>query len=142
LAWRRRADARALELDPPADLVAVLGPLPEDRRTRQAWRTAAGQVDGYRRAYGIPASRRAEHGWGVGRVQELDGYPTRGHGRVQRRQAGGRGQAERGDQLTGLLGPEPTGDLRQRRAWLAARTAVARLRERTHDRSDREREAG
>jgi hypothetical protein len=72
LAWRR-ADARALELDPPADLVAVLGPLPAECKARQAWRVAAGQVDGYRRAYGMPGFRLAEHVWGRGR---------RGAGRV------------------------------------------------------------
>jgi hypothetical protein len=60
-----------------------------------------------------------------------------------RRPARGRScHGERDDRLAELLGPEPTGDLRQRWAWQAARTAVARLRERTHIRDDRKREAG
>jgi hypothetical protein len=143
LAWRGRADTRALELDPPADLVAVLGSLPADRKARQAWRTAASQIDGYRRAYGSPESRLAKHVGRGGAAEKVDGWSTRGRAPVQRRQARGRGrQRERDDLLIGLLGPKPTGDLRQRRAWQAARTAVARLRERTPGRGDREREVG
>jgi hypothetical protein len=41
-----------------------------------------------------------------------------------------------------LLGPQPTEDLRQRRAWQAARTTIERYRERTGSRDGREREAG
>jgi len=41
-----------------------------------------------------------------------------------------------------LLGPQPTEDRRQRRAWQAARTTVERFRERIHGRDDRERDAG
>jgi hypothetical protein len=51
LGWRQRADARALELDPPADLVAAFGPMPTERRAQAAWRATVGQVDGYRRAW-------------------------------------------------------------------------------------------
>ncbi len=143
LAWRRRADAHALELDPPADLVAVLGPLPADRKGRRAWRAAASQVDGYRRAYGIRGLRRAEHEGRAGTAGDRGERPPGGQARAERRQARGRGrQAERDDRLTELLGPEPTRDLRQRRAWQAARTTVERLRDRSHDRGDRDREAG
>jgi hypothetical protein len=53
LGWRHRADAWAIELDPPVDLVAAFGPMPTERRAQAAWRAAVSQVDGYRRAWGI-----------------------------------------------------------------------------------------
>jgi conjugative relaxase-like TrwC/TraI family protein len=60
LGWRRRADARAIELDPPADLVAAFGPMPTERKAQAAWRAAVGQVDGYRRAWGHRPARVGE----------------------------------------------------------------------------------
>jgi conjugative relaxase-like TrwC/TraI family protein len=63
-AWRRRVDQRALALDPPGWLLAELGPVPTDPRERAVWRTAAAELDGYRRAYGLDHDRPAEHGWG------------------------------------------------------------------------------
>jgi hypothetical protein len=115
-------------------------PLSARRGRRGAWRPARSTATGAPTA--CPGS-----GWlnmcGAGAAGERDGWPTRGRGWVPRRQPSGRGrQVERDDRLAELLGPEPTGDLRQRRAWQAARTAVARLRERTHVRDDREGEAG
>ena len=49
-AWRRRVDQRALALDPPAWLLAELGPVPSAPRERAVWRVAAAELDGYRRA--------------------------------------------------------------------------------------------
>jgi hypothetical protein len=63
-AWRRRVDQRALALDPPAWLVAELGPVPSDPQERAVWRTAAAELDGYRRAYGLEHARPAKHAWG------------------------------------------------------------------------------
>jgi hypothetical protein len=63
-AWRRRVDQRALALDPPSWLLAELGPVPSDPHERAVWRTAAAELDGYRRAYGLDHDRPAEHGGG------------------------------------------------------------------------------
>jgi AAA domain len=63
-AWRRRVDQRALVLDPPGWLVAELGPVPTDPRERAVWRTAAAELDGYRRAYGLDHPPLAKHAWG------------------------------------------------------------------------------
>jgi conjugative relaxase-like TrwC/TraI family protein len=63
-AWRRRVDQRALALDPPGWLVAELGPVPSDPQERVVWRTAAAELDAYRRAYGLNHDRPAKHGWG------------------------------------------------------------------------------
>jgi hypothetical protein len=153
LGWRRRADARALELDPPADLVATFGPMPEDRKGRAAWRAAVGQVDGYRRAWGIEQARSAKHeGQGereapagtapVEDREDRQARPTSDPARQQRRPARHNRRAHRDDRVAELLGPQPTEDLRQRRAWQAARTTVERFRERIHGRDDRERDAG
>ncbi|HEV8653848.1 MAG TPA: hypothetical protein VG276_31735, partial [Actinomycetes bacterium] len=143
LAWRRRADTRALELDPPADLVAVLGSLPEDRMARQAWRAAAGQVDGYRRAYGIDKSRQAEHEGRAEPAAALSERPVGGQPGVASPLPRNQGHhVKRDDRLAELLGPEPRGDLRQRRAWQAARSTVERLPARVRGRDDCEREAG
>ncbi|HZA83735.1 MAG TPA: AAA family ATPase, partial [Actinomycetes bacterium] len=59
-AWRGRVDQRALVLDPPTWLVAELGPVPADPQERQVWRTAAAELDGYRRTYGLDHDRPAE----------------------------------------------------------------------------------
>jgi hypothetical protein len=149
LAWRRRADARAIELDPPADLVAAFGPMPTERKAKAAWRAAVGQVDGYRHAYGIDKPGLAKHKGQhereevrkepAGPVEDREARP--GSDRIQQEQRSARHQ-RRARQDDELLGPQPTQDLRQRRAWQAARTTIERLRERTHNRDDREREAG
>jgi hypothetical protein len=147
LAWRQRADARAIELDPPADFVAAFGPMPTERKAKAAWRAVVGQVDGYRRAYGINQPGLAKHE----RQREREEVckepartmPVEDH---EARQGSDRTRPERRagreEQLAGLLGQQPTEDLRQRRAWQAARTAIERFRERTHGRDDREREVG
>ncbi len=44
LSWRRRADARVLELDPPADLAAAFGLMPAERKAQAAWRAAVGSI--------------------------------------------------------------------------------------------------
>jgi AAA domain len=65
-AWRRRVDQRALALDPPGWLLAELGPVPADPRERAVWRTAAAELDAYRRAYGLDHPPLAKHpggGW-------------------------------------------------------------------------------
>ncbi len=153
LGWRGRADARAIELDPPADLVAAFGPMPTERKAQAAWRAAVGQVDGYRRAWGIEALRLAKHPEQSEReevskepagmsVEDREATPTSERTRQERRLARHERLAGRNEQLAGLLGPQPTEDLRQRRAWQAARTTIERFRERTHSRTDREREAG
>jgi hypothetical protein len=61
-AWRRRVDQRALALDPPAWLLAELGPVPTDPQERRLWRAVAAELDGYRRAYGLDDDRPAKHG--------------------------------------------------------------------------------
>jgi hypothetical protein len=63
-AWRRRVDQRALVLDPPAWLVVELGPVPVDPQERAVWRTAAAELDAYRRAYGLDHDRSAKHAGG------------------------------------------------------------------------------
>jgi hypothetical protein len=78
-AWRStasRQQIRALEPDPPADLVAVFGPPPEDRKGRETWRVAVGQVDGYRRGYGIEQARLAKHGVRSERGEPADATPA------------------------------------------------------------------
>jgi ATP-dependent exoDNAse (exonuclease V) alpha subunit len=64
LGWRGRVDQRALVLDPPGWLVAEVGPVPSDPRERAVWRTAAAELDAYRRAYGLDHPGPAEHGGG------------------------------------------------------------------------------
>jgi conjugative relaxase-like TrwC/TraI family protein len=174
LGWRRRADARAIELDPPADLVAAFGPMPTERKTQAAWRAAVGQVDGYRRAWGIDRPGLAKHEGGSEReevpkepagtsaedrqatpisareevskepdaravVEDRQATPIKEQAARERRSAR---QERRAGGAEELLGPQPTKDLRQRRAWQAARTTIERFRERTHSREDHEREAG
>jgi conjugative relaxase-like TrwC/TraI family protein len=151
LGWRRRADARAIELDPPADLVAAFGPMPTERRAQAAWRAAVGQVDGYRRAWGIDRPGMAKHegqsereevpkeAAGPAPAENRQASPTSDRTQQQRRSARHDRRSGRDEEL---LGPQPTEDLRQRRAWQAARTTIERFRERTHSRDDRERDAG
>ena len=140
-----------LELDPPADLVAAFGPPPEDRKEQAAWRAAVGQMDGYRRAWGIERpglakheersereEERKEHA-GTAPVEDRQASPTSRRGWPERRPARCERRAVRAEEL---LGPQPTEDLPQRRAWQAARTTIERYRERTHSRDGREREAG
>jgi hypothetical protein len=137
-------------LDPPADLVAVFGPKPTERKAQAAWRAAVGQVDGYRRAWSIDRPGMAKHEEGSEReeerkepagrpVEDREAKPGSDRTRQERRSARHERQAARAKEL---LGPQPTEDLRQRRAWQAARTTIERFRERTHSRDDREREAG
>jgi hypothetical protein len=150
LGWRRRADARAIELDPPEDLVAVFGPMPAERKAQAARRAAVGQVDGYRRAWGIHRPGMAKHEERNEReevrkeragapVEDREGAPPKGRTEQERRSARYERRAGRTEEL---LGPQPTEDLRQRRAWQAARTTIERFRERTHSRDDHECEAG
>jgi hypothetical protein len=176
LGWRGRADARAIELDPPADLVAAFGPMPTERKAQAAWRAAVGQVDGYRRAWGIEAPGLAKNAGGSEReeerkepagrpgedreatpsgkretrpeepvtratVEDLDREAKPGSDRTRQERRSAR-QERHGGRAEELLGPQPTEDLRQRRAWQAAKTTIERFRERTHSRDDREREAG
>jgi conjugative relaxase-like TrwC/TraI family protein len=173
LGWRGRADARAIELDPPADLVAAFGPMPTERKAQAAWRAAVGQVDGYRRAWGIGRPGLAKHERGEreevrkepagmlaedrqakptsereevskeadarAAVEDREAEPTKEQAKQERRSARHERRAGRTEEL---LGPQPTEDLRQRRAWQTARTTIERFREWTHSRDDREREAG
>ncbi len=71
--------------------------------------------------------------------RDREAKPTSDRTRQERRSARHERQAAPAEEL---LGPQPTEDLRQRRAWQAARTTIERYRERTHSRDDREREAG
>jgi hypothetical protein len=77
-----------------------------------------------------PAGRPAE---------DRQAKPASERGQPERRSAQDGRRAGRAEEL---LGPQPTQDLRQRRAWQAARTTIERFRERTHRRAEREREAG
>jgi hypothetical protein len=72
-------------------------------------------------------------------VEDREGALPKGRADQGRRSARHERRAGRAEEL---LGPQPTEDLRQRRAWQAARTTIERFRERTHSRDDREREAG
>jgi hypothetical protein len=151
LGWRGRADARAIDLDPPADLIAAFGPMPIERRAQAAWRAAVGQVDGYRRAWGIDPPGSAKHEArsereekpkehaGTTPVEDRQASPNSKRNRPKRRPARTERRAVRAEEL---LGPQPTENLPQRRAWQAARTTIERYRERTHGRDGHEREAG
>jgi hypothetical protein len=149
LGWRGRVDQRALVLDPPAWLLAELGPVPTDPRERAVWRTAAAELDAYRRAYGLDHDRPAEHGGGRvardGRAAAPATTPTaaredRAHRSAERRGRGGRARrplgAQRDSTVEGgqrvdagrLLGAEPRRDTPgRRRDWQVARAALARL---------------
>ena len=150
-AWRRRVDQRTLSLDPPGWLLAELGPVPSDPSERTAWRVAASELDGYRRAYGLDDPRPAKHVGGRpakdGRVgvaaTSLAGERDAGIG--QYRERGGRGgrphdrgdagrrpalAADRAHQVDPdrLLGGEPRRQaLGRRRDWQTARAALERL---------------
>jgi conjugative relaxase-like TrwC/TraI family protein len=119
LGWRHRADARAIELDPPADLVAAFGPMPTERRAQADWRAAVSQVDGYRRAWGIDPPGSAKHeAWsereeerkehaGTTPVEDRQASPTSKRSRPERRPARTERRAVRAEEL---LGPQPTRD--------------------------------
>jgi conjugative relaxase-like TrwC/TraI family protein len=150
-AWRRRVDQRALALDPPGWLAAELGPVPTDPGERAVWRVAAGELDGYRRAYGLDDPPPAKHR--SGRVTRA-GRPAAAATRLAaeaadgtRRQPARLGRGERahrrGDRrepptrVAGqwyqvgpewLLGAEPRRQTAgRRRDWQAAQAALQRL---------------
>ena len=152
-AWRRRVDQRAVALDPPGWLLAELGPVPTDPQERTAWRAAAAELDGYRRAYGLDHPGPAKHGWGRvardGRAavpatpprRERAGGAARAAGapRPRRRacsaaatrraaaDGGGRASAT-GSTRAGCWAPNHAGDAPgRRRDWQAARAALERL---------------
>jgi conjugative relaxase-like TrwC/TraI family protein len=155
LGWRGRVDQRALVLDPPGWLVAELGPVPTDPQERAVWRTAAAQLDGYRRAYGLDHPGPAEH---VGRRVARDGRaaaataPTeRADGTHQQRERRSRAEGERARQplrarrdptaaedrhrvdAGRLLGAEPRRDTPgRRRDWQQVRAALERLADHHH----------
>jgi hypothetical protein len=152
-AWRRRVDQHALALDPPGWLLAELGPVPTDPHERAAWRAAAAELDGYRRAYGLDHQGPAKHRWGSEARDGRAGAPATV---ATTEQAGGSGEQQgRGRRAAGtdrrshrehrsrsttaaawrdqadperLLGAEPR---RQgpgrRRDWQTARAALERL---------------
>ncbi|HEY2959116.1 MAG TPA: MobF family relaxase [Actinomycetota bacterium] len=62
LAWRHRVDARAVALDPPTWLLAELGPVPARPAERDAWITAAVELDTWRRSHGLDDERPARQG--------------------------------------------------------------------------------
>jgi hypothetical protein len=100
LAWRGRADARALALDPPGWLVTELGPLPpaEQAGGRAAWTQAAVELDAWRRAYGLDGERPAKHG---GREPARAVRERQPIDRVRSTPAMRPGQAATGDELAG-----------------------------------------
>jgi hypothetical protein len=125
--------------------------MPTERRAQAAWHVAVGQVDGYRRAWGIERLGLAKHEErsereeerkeraGTAPVEDRQASPTSKRSRPERRPARCERRAGRAEEL---LGSQPTADLPQRRAWQAARTTIERYRERNHSRDGREREAG
>jgi hypothetical protein len=149
-AWRRRVDQRALALDPPGWLLAELGPVPTDPQERAMWRTAAAELDAYRRAYGLDHLPPAEHGGGrVARdaraaTAAISPAAERADGAQEQRERRGRGQrthrrgdlgrrptmADRRHQADPgrLLGAEPRRDRPgRRRDWQAAWAALEHL---------------
>jgi hypothetical protein len=161
-AWRRRVDQRALALDPPGWLLAELGPIPTDPQERTVWCGAAGELDGYRRAYGLDHLPSAKHGGARvardGRAaalatplagQAADGARTQpGHRRHDERRHHQGGRASRraaADQrhranLGRLLGAEPRRDAPgRRRDWHGAWAALERLADHHRYRGDRHR---
>jgi hypothetical protein len=150
LGWRGWVDQRALVLDPPGWLVAELGPVPADPQERQVWRTAAAELDGYRRAYGLDYLPPAEHGGGRvardGRTATLATPPTAEQTGRPHRSAEHRDRGERARQplrtrraptagedrhlldVGRLLGAEPRRDTPgRRRDWQSAWAALQRL---------------
>jgi hypothetical protein len=161
LGWRGRADQRALVLDPPTWLLAELGPVPADPRERAVWRTAAAELDGYRRAYGLEHLPPAEH---VGARLVRDGpaavpatTPTAERDGRPHRSAKRRGRGERARQpprtrraptaaaedrhrvdAGRLLGAEPRRDTPgRRRDWQTVWAALERLADHHRGREDR-----
>jgi len=150
-AWRRRVDQRALALDPPGWLLAELGPVPTDPQKRAVWRTAAAELDGYRRAYGLDHPGPAKHVGGRVAREGRSAVPAtplageRAHGTGQRWERGGSGgRAHRRGDLgqrpivtagqrhrvdpEELLGAEPRRQAPgRRRDWQTARAALERL---------------
>jgi conjugative relaxase-like TrwC/TraI family protein len=145
-AWRRRVDQRALALDPPGWLLAELGPVPADPQERAAWRTAAAELDGYRRAYGLDHDRPAKHARGRvardGRAAAPAAAATAARdGAADRRDHGERARqplrapraptaAEDRHRVDAgrLLGAEPRRDTPgRRRDWQRVRAALERL---------------
>jgi hypothetical protein len=161
-AWRRRVDQHALALDPPGWLLAELGPIPTDPRERAAWRVAAGELDGYRRAYGLDHPGPAKHvGGRVARDGPVGVAATphtgeRADRAGQQQEGGGRGgraprrgdlghrpmvAAERRYQVDPerLLGGEPRRQAPgRRRDWQTARAALERLAGWNRHRPDRD----
>jgi len=162
-AWRRRVDQRAVALDPPGWLLAELGPVPRDPQERTAWRAAAAELDGYRRAYGLDHPGPAEHVGGrvardrraavpaaapagprAGGVRGSAERHSRGHERARRAQGGQRNPvAAEGRHRVGpgrLLGSEPRHDAPgRRRDWQGVRAALERLADHHRHRDDRHR---
>ena len=162
-AWRRRVDQRALALDPPGWLLAELGPVPTDPQERAAWRVAAAELDGYRRAYGLDHPAPAKHGGG--RVAR-DGRAAAPATRLAGEQAGGTAPAAgappprrahriaaatagsgrrwptggTGSTPSGCWAPNPAAQAPgRRRDWQAARAALERLADHHRHRDDRHR---
>jgi conjugative relaxase-like TrwC/TraI family protein len=160
-AWRRRVDQRALVLDPPTWLLTELGPVPADPRERAAWRVAAAELDGYRRAYGLDHDGPAKHGGGRVARDGRAVAPATGPAAAERA-AGAGAQRERrrhGEQAgrppgatlarmaaegrhrvgSGrLLGAEPhRGEPGRRRDWQSVWAALQRLADHNHGREDR-----
>jgi hypothetical protein len=161
-AWRRRVDQHALALDPPSWLLAELGPVPTDPHERTAWRLAAAELDGYRRAYGLDHPGPAKH---VGGRMARDGRAAapatplaseQADGTTRQRERGGRGGRphRRGDlgrrpavasdrryrvDSDRLLGGEPRRQAPgRRRDWQTARAALERLAGWGRHREDRD----
>ena len=112
-AWRRRVDQRALALDPPSWLLAELGPVPTDPKERAVWRTAAAELDGYRRAYGLDHPGPAKH---VGGSMAWDGRSATAATRLAGERAAGTGQQQK---------PNGSGERTHRRGSLGRRPSVA-----------------
>jgi conjugative relaxase-like TrwC/TraI family protein len=160
-AWRRRVDQHALALDPPGWLLAELGPVPSDPQERAAWRVAAAELDGYRRAYGLDDPGPAKH---LGGRLARDGRAgvaatrlagERADGAGQQRERRGRGErahlrADLGRPALAtdrrhrvdterLLGGEPRRQAPgRRRDWQTARAALERLAGWDRHRQDRD----
>jgi conjugative relaxase-like TrwC/TraI family protein len=166
-AWRRRVDQHALALDPPGWLLAELGPVPTDPHEQKAWRAAAAELDGYRRAYGLDQAGSAKHRWGRaardGRAAAPATLTTAEQAGGSREQPGSRGRTagvdRRGDHQQRptavgrrhqvdperLLGAEPRRQAPgRRRDWQTARGALERLagwdRRHLQDRDQRHRD--
>ena len=170
LAWRHRVDARAVALDPPSWLLAELGPALERPAERDAWITAAVELDTWRRTHGLDDTGPAQQERGQHTRPERAGRPVDGlrstpaserppqdqprtpkeprhYGPRWRHAAQERDGEARGTRAAELLGAEPGRcEPGRRRDWQQVRAALERLaahRERTRDpdhRSDRHRD--